>query len=66
VVEHFRFFAFWLMLHFISLLVNYPFLSPEAFETIFYVILVLLPVIIVESIVGGYLGSHLSKMVASK
>jgi len=47
---------FWVMLPFFSLLIRPLFFSPEAVALFANVILVLLPVIVIEAIAGGYLG----------
>lgn len=47
---------FWVMLPFLSLLIRPLFYSPDAVLLFAEVILLLLPLIIVESLVGGYFG----------
>ena len=51
--------SFYLLMPFISLTIRSVFYSPEAVALFINVILVLSPVIIVESIAGGYLGYHI-------
>ena len=51
--------SFYLIMPFISLMVRSVFYSPEAVTLFSNVIVVLSPVIIVESIAGGYFGYHI-------
>jgi hypothetical protein len=51
--------AFYLIMPLISLVIRSVFYSPEAVVLFMHVILVLSPVIIAESIAGGYLGYHI-------
>jgi hypothetical protein len=60
----------WMMIPFLSLLIRPLFYSPEAVSLFADIVLLLLPVIIIESIVGGYLGyriyQRVSKLQATK
>jgi hypothetical protein len=51
--------TFYLIMPFFSLIIRSVFYSPEAVALFFEVILLLSPVIIVESIAGGYVGYHI-------
>ena len=50
---------FWVTLPFFSLMIRPLFFSPEAVAFFANVVLLLLPVIVVEAIAGGYLGYHI-------